>query len=1137
MPLDADAEAVPDALASIKVPDAVGQDKDVLIYERGPWMDAEAWMLECHWRMRHHLDEELRRIPTTEVEGGLHGRLIEVLDQRMSALEEDLRDRDEIQTKAVIKSLALTVGGEQSEGPKVLQTYTVSTSEVRQELDEWKPALKAEYNQLTAVTGAIKPIKMSELKSDPSLEKAELIPGKLVATIKAPDGKRKARLVICGNMVDPDGPGGKSESDGKVLKAQNYAGGVDATALRAVLRKSASKAWEIVTTDIRTAFLLAPRTRDERTLVVKPPKIMVESGICDNQELWLVQRALYGLTTSPADWAAFRDSELRKFEWQDGDDHFRLVPTREMNLWKIMRRSSTEKGSEEEMAGLCSVYVDDILTAGDKKITEGFIRRLQSQWVCSEPEWVSRTKWTRFCGLELRWSSDGSELHLAQPSYISEILKRHQIQRTRPLPFVKVDVDEAAEIVDAEDLKRAQALVGELLWLAIRSRPDISYAVSWMSQRLSKVPSLVVKKGMETLEYLAGTRDLGLVYGPCSADRGVHGDLPFARDMKHIELFADASFAPQGERSQQGILAYYGGCLIQWESSRQPFATLSTAESELVGYCEALVMGQSLESLLDTLEDGAWSAQKGSRVIYGDNQSAQSIIVNPDGPWRTRHLRLRSYVLREQVASKAWLVRHIEGTKLVADFLTKGVPSKQAWETFYSMASMKGYPRPESMESADSAGALSKLVGLVAGLGAFASLDHGPLRSIGLAALTLGTVASVVKLMGRPQGCYEPPLVDPGWREPRKPLGAIKKFQEPVGHQEAEAHQEPLGHQEAGAHQEPKGQEIDPGKLGSAAAKERAERHHCPSGCPNRYPSLRAMAVPQPEFFVESPWDFRDFEAPPSQHSDRWSLKWWSRGWLVREHGYRRVKAFQPLHGSLPVPASELSGDRVTLAFLDTKPREPHVHQDLWNLVGGATLSFVPHEEKWVGYTFIKRSPVNMNTPGPREDGGHVPRFGGAAQRAKDAGYVHLAGAATAELSSSSSHEVPRGSGEGKPKYKAPPPSLAQNLPKSSGGAVYVEQVTASGWTLKLELSTGGVGTSSEGTHPLPDHLEGVPLKQAPILGKSLAKKAHPVSEKSPGRKPPQSPPQGSRDPEALRVLEDEGSDDHDQWSVVDSPK
>ena len=40
------------------------------------------------------------------------------------------------------------------------------------------------------------------------------------------------------------------------------------------------------------------------------------------------------------------------------------------------------------------------------------------------------------------------------------------------------------------------------------------------------------------------------------------------------------------------------GAPVQWESNRQPFPTLSTAESELMGYCEAMTMLQSIEALM-----------------------------------------------------------------------------------------------------------------------------------------------------------------------------------------------------------------------------------------------------------------------------------------------------------------------------------------------------------------------------------------------------------------------------------------------------------------------------------------------------------------------------------------------------------
>ena len=59
--------------------------------------------------------------------------------------------------------------------------------------------------------------------------------------------------------------------------------------------------------DVATAFLLAPRRESERQLLVmKPPKVLVDAGICGSDELWQIQHAMYGLTSSPSDWGHYR---------------------------------------------------------------------------------------------------------------------------------------------------------------------------------------------------------------------------------------------------------------------------------------------------------------------------------------------------------------------------------------------------------------------------------------------------------------------------------------------------------------------------------------------------------------------------------------------------------------------------------------------------------------------------------------------------------------------------------------------------------------------------------------------------------------------------------------------------------------
>jgi len=78
---------------------------------------------------------------------------------------------------------------------------------------------------------------------------------------------------------------------------------------------------------------------------------------------------------------------------------------------------------------------------------------------------------------------------------------------------------------------------------------------------------------------------------------------------------------------------------------------MSTAESELLGYTEATTIAQSVEALLKIHADVTFE-----KLLCGDNTSAISILTKPDGPWRTRHLRLRSTGLKEKLNDpKQWL--------------------------------------------------------------------------------------------------------------------------------------------------------------------------------------------------------------------------------------------------------------------------------------------------------------------------------------------------------------------------------------------------------------------------------------------------------------------------------------------------
>ena len=118
---------------------------------------------------------------------------------------------------------------------------------------------------------------------------------------------------------------------------------------------------------------------------------------------------------------------------------------------------------------------------------------------------------------------------------------------------------------------------------------------------------------------------------------------------------------------------------MQWDSRQQPFCVLSTTESELLGYCDGMALGESIFSIIEILENNQLG-ETGERILYGDSMSGLKLLEARDAPRRTRHLRLRSYVLRERLQWVLWEARHLPGSELASDLLTKPVTSPSAWQ-------------------------------------------------------------------------------------------------------------------------------------------------------------------------------------------------------------------------------------------------------------------------------------------------------------------------------------------------------------------------------------------------------------------------------------------------------------------------
>ena len=576
-------------------------------------------------------------------------------------LERGLAEGDSVEG-VVLKALQseIPLGEDDKAEDQFLQTRTIGLSEARRELSCWRDPAMEEVTSLEVTNEAVVRVEVQQV--DQWVEQGIVViqlPGKCVLTRKSGTGRRRCRAVCCGNYLPAEKLG--------LSREDVYASGAEGVTLRIALAFAARYvSWKGFTIDVKSAFLYAPigaetKGREER-IVVKPPAFLTELGILKSTDRWWVKKALYGLPTSPKDWGNYRDREFRGLLLHCGDKVYGLLQSKaDESLWFIRERVAEQY---QTVVGLLVVYVDDLAVFSEPTICQAFIQSIQNKWQTSTPTWFGAEPVT-FCGVEIVLTERG--YRLAQTAYLQELLQRFHVKGTSSVPLNKWVEPELPKEVSVDDVRAAQALTGALLWISTRSRPDISYSVSKMGQMATKAPKVTIEIGMQVLAYLSSTSGLGIEFlFDAGSYFSEHGNLNLPRTDATMEVYSDASHSPAGDRSTQCVIILWRGSPLVWESSRQPFTTLSSAESELVSMVHSIQLAESLQPLVDEMisDDSTMS-------LLGDNAAAVRAFESAGTGWRNRHLRMRAVAGRERILAGILRVAHLPGEFQVADLGTK----------------------------------------------------------------------------------------------------------------------------------------------------------------------------------------------------------------------------------------------------------------------------------------------------------------------------------------------------------------------------------------------------------------------------------------------------------------------------------
>lgn len=211
-------------------------------------------------------------------------------------------------------------------------------------------------------------------------------------------------------------------------------------------------------------------------------------------------------------------------------------------------------------------------------------------------------------------------------------------------------------------------VVGSLMYLPTNSRPDIAFALSYVSQHMEKPARMHWNALKRILKYMKGTQSYGLKFSTGFEIR--------------LRVFSDADFANDisTRRSHTGFVFMLGTGPISWCSRKQKTVALSTTESEYIAASESIKELIWLQMLFKEFFDSG----DGIPLLSSDNQSAIKLIKNPEFHKRTKHIDIKYHFIRKKFSNGLFELQYVSTTDQVADILTKPL-AKDKFVRFRSM--------------------------------------------------------------------------------------------------------------------------------------------------------------------------------------------------------------------------------------------------------------------------------------------------------------------------------------------------------------------------------------------------------------------------------------------------------------------
>jgi hypothetical protein len=401
---------------------------------------------------------------------------------------------------------------------------------------------------------------------------------------------------------------------------ETYAPTASLNTLRLLISPANKKNYPAATFDVSSAYLYSPI---EEEVYVQPP---TEIWPKLKGKIMKLKKAMYGTKQAARCWWQFFKGKMEEVGFTASELEPSLYIYRKDHEFVIIW-----------------LHVDD-----------GFA-------IASTPNLLANLKEAMEKNMNIKWSDTverlvginfkkvGATVELSQEKLANQIVndyKRASFRHQSTLP------DEPLEIHSGEPIGPTEyrSIIGSMMYLASGTRPDISYAVNLLA-RYSTNPS---EKHWEALDYLVGYL------------KGTAGmKLKYTGEEESLDLWSDANWGGEHERSTSGFVVKMFGDSIAWGAKRQTVVALSTCAAEYIALSDGAQHLAAISILLDDID------QNVKMNIFCDNETAILIAGDNASKKKTRYLIRAFYFINDFVRANNIKIEWTSTLKQQADIFTK----------------------------------------------------------------------------------------------------------------------------------------------------------------------------------------------------------------------------------------------------------------------------------------------------------------------------------------------------------------------------------------------------------------------------------------------------------------------------------